>query len=67
LSYDRIDKLYNGMQVYTYGFRGDWVAIVYSGKGRWTEVCNVSTPWSRTMPYTRSMQVHRRWIEMIAG
>src|SRR5215468_4931063 len=30
LGYKRIDKLYNGEQVYLCGFKGDWFAIVYT-------------------------------------
>jgi hypothetical protein len=30
LNFERIDKLYNGMQVYICGEQGDWLAIVYS-------------------------------------
>lgn len=70
LNFERIDKLYNGMQVYICGEQGDWFAIVYSQTGSWSERCNVSTPWPRTMPYTgpcRSGWVHRRWVGSLAG
>jgi hypothetical protein len=70
LNFERIDKLYNGMQVYICGEQGDWFAIVYSRTGSWSERCNVSTPWPRAMPYTgscRSGWVHRRWVGSLAG
>jgi hypothetical protein len=69
LGYKRIDKLYNGEQVYLCGFKGDWFAIVYTKRGDGS-ACNVTTPWPRSMPYTgpcRSGWAHRRWIEVIAG
>jgi hypothetical protein len=70
LNFERIDKLYNGMQVYICGKQGDWFAIVYSQTGSWSERCNVSTPWPRAMPYTgpcRAGWVHRRWVGSLAG
>jgi hypothetical protein len=70
VNFERIDKLYNGMQVYICGEQGDWFAIVYSQTGSWSERCNVSTPWPRAMPYTgpcRSGWVHRRWVGSLAG
>jgi hypothetical protein len=70
LNYDRIDKLYNGAQVYICGSRGDWFAIVYDRAGEWTAGCNVMSPWPRSMPYTGPCRwgwVHRRWIEVVAG
>jgi hypothetical protein len=39
--FERIDKLYNGMQVYICGEQGDWFAVVYSQTGSWSERCNV--------------------------
>jgi hypothetical protein len=69
LKFARIDKLYNGEQVYLCGFRDDWLAIVYTKQGDGS-ACNVMTPWPRTLPYTgpcRSGWVHRRRIEVIAG
>jgi len=68
LGYKRIDKLYNGEQVYLCGFKGDWFAIVYTKQGDGS-ACNVTKPWPRSMPYTgpcRSGWVHRRWIEVTA-
>jgi hypothetical protein len=41
LNFERIDKLYNGMQVYICGEQGDWFAIVYSRTGSWSARCNV--------------------------
>jgi hypothetical protein len=70
LDYPRIDKLYNGEEVYLCGYRGDWFAVVYPDRGGDPSACNVSTPWRNTMPYTgpcRSGWVHRRWIQVIAG
>ena len=70
LSFDRIDKLYNGAQVHICEHRGEWLAIVYSRSGYWTERCNVSSPWPRALPYTgpcRSGWVHRRWVGSLAG
>jgi len=67
LNYKRIDKLFNGEQVYLCGQKGDWYAIVYTKTRR---NCNVSTPWPKTLPYTgpcRSGWAHKRWIEVIAG
>jgi hypothetical protein len=49
LRYNRIDKLYNGQQVYLCVEAGDWFGIVYT-KAR--QDCNVSTPWPRSLPYT---------------
>ena len=42
LRYPRIDKLYNGEQVYLCGYAGDWVGIVYT---KTRQDCNVMTPW----------------------
>ena len=67
LRFPRIDKLYNGEQVYICIESSDWYGIVYSKQRR---DCNVSTPWPRSLPYTgpcRSGWVHKRWIELIAG
>lgn len=67
LTYARIDKLYNGEEVYVCGGKGDWLAIVYS---RRTRACNVMQQWTRTLPYTgpcKSGWAHRRWIEIYAG
>lgn len=63
----RIDKLYNGEQVYICNQRGDWYGVVYTKDRR---DCNVSSPWPKTLPYTgpcRSGWAHRNWIELIAG
>lgn len=70
LNFERVDKLYNGMQVYICGERGNWFAIVYSQAGRFSERCNVSTPWPKAMPYSgpcRSGWVHRNWIGSLPG
>lgn len=67
LGYRRIDKLYNGEQIYLCGRRGDWYAIVYS---RRNSGCGVTSPWVRTLPYTGPCSAgwaHRRWIEVVAG
>jgi hypothetical protein len=67
LRYKRIDRLYNGDQVYICGTSGRWFAIVYT---RDRTDCNVSTPWARSMVYTgpcRSGWAHKRWIKLIAG
>ena len=40
VNFERIDKLYNGMQLYICGEQGDWFAIVYSQTGSWSERCN---------------------------
>ena len=67
LSYLRIDKLYNGEQVYLCTESGDWYGVVYS-KAR--QDCNVMTPWPKSLPYTgpcRSGWVHSHWIEGVAG
>ena len=67
LHYKRIDKLFNGEEVFLCGYKGDWFAIVYTRTG---QRCNVSKPWPKTLPYTgpcRSGWAHKRWIEVIAG
>lgn len=69
LRFMRIDKLYNGEQVYSRAHHGDWFGIVYTKTGDGS-TCNVTGPWPRSMPYTgpcRSGWAHRRWIEIIAG
>lgn len=45
----RINKLFNGEQVYICQERGDWLGVVYT-KSR--QDCNVSTPWPLVLPYT---------------
>lgn len=63
----RIDKLFNGQNVYVCGGRGEWLAIIYS---RSRTDCAVRTNWVKTLPYTgpcRSGWAHRRWIEIWAG
>jgi hypothetical protein len=67
LRYRRIDRLYNGDQVYICATYGPWFAIVYK---RNQIDCNVSTPWPRSMAYTgpcRSGWAHKRWIKPTAG
>ena len=67
LRYNRIDKLYNGEQVYLCDDAGDWFGVVYSKQRR---ECNVMTPWPVKLPYTgpcRSGWVHKRWIKVYAG
>jgi hypothetical protein len=67
LKYNRIDKLYNGEEVYLCVATGDWFGVVYT---KTRQDCNVSTPWPRSLPYTgpcRSGWVHRRWVEVTAG
>jgi len=57
-------------QVHICEQRGEWLAIVYSRTGNWTERCNVSSPWPRALPYSgpcRSGWVHRRWVGSLAG
>ena len=69
LDFKRIDKVFNGTQVYLCGRRGDWFAIVYSPTGNWTG-CGVMEPWPRSLPYTGpclSGWAHRNWIELVAG
>jgi len=65
--YSRIDKLYNGEQVYLCVDAGDWWGIVFTKTRR---DCNVSTPWPRSLRYTgpcRSGWTHKRWIQLTAG
>ena len=50
--FERIDKLYNGAEVFVCGNQGDWLSVVYSPTGRWTPQCGLNTPWRQTMPYT---------------
>jgi hypothetical protein len=67
LSYSRIDKLYNGEQVYICGETDGWFAVVYTKIGR---NCNVSTPWPIKLPYTgpcRSGWVFKRYVRGTAG
>lgn len=67
LRYKRIDKLFNGEDVFLCGQKGDWFAVVYT---RLNEDCNVSRPWSLTLPYTgpcRSGWAHKKWIKVVAG
>ena len=67
LTYPRIDKLYNGEQVYLCAESGDWYGIVYT---KTRQDCNVMTSWPRSLPYSgpcRSGWVHRNWVEVIAG
>jgi hypothetical protein len=49
--FERIDKLYNGTQVFVCGNQGDWVSIVYSPMRRWTPQCGLNAPWRQTMAY----------------
>ena len=49
--FERIDKLYNGAEVYVCGNQGDWLSVVYSPTGRWTPQCGLNTPWRQTMAY----------------
>jgi hypothetical protein len=67
LSYPRIDKLYNGDQVYICGGTDSWFAVVYT---RTRQDYNVSTPWPIRLPYTgpcRSGWVFKRYVRVIAG
>src|SRR5262249_38615547 len=67
--YGTIDKLYNGKNVIICDQKGDWYGVVYS-PGRDIDICNVTTPWPRPMPYTgpcRSGWVHKKWIGNLAG
>jgi hypothetical protein len=67
LSYARIDKLYNGEQIFVCTVSGDWLGIVYTKN---SQQCNVSTPWPGAMPYTgpcRSGWAYRNWIKPLAG
>ena len=64
LRYRRIDKLFNGDQVYLCAKAGDWLGVVYT---RTRQDCNVVTPWPKSLPYTgpcRSGWVHSHWIEV---
>jgi hypothetical protein len=49
--FERIDKLYNGAEVFVCGNHGDWVSVVYGPMGRWTLQCGLNTPWRQTMAY----------------
>jgi hypothetical protein len=65
--YQRIDKLFNGEQVYLCAEVGDWLGIVYSKE---RQDCNVMTSWPKSLPYTgpcRSGWVHKHWVEGFAG
>jgi hypothetical protein len=67
LSHPRIDKLYNGEQVYICGETDNWFAVVYT---RVRRDCNVSTPWPVRLPYTgpcRSGWVFKRYVRVVAG
>lgn len=64
----RIDKIYNGQEVYVCEQRGDWIGIVYTT--RRTADCNTMSPWTATLPYTgpcRSGWAHRKYIDAYAG
>jgi hypothetical protein len=43
--FERIDKLYNGAEVFVCGNHGDWVSVVYGPMGRWTLQYGLNTPW----------------------
>jgi hypothetical protein len=66
LRYKRIDKLYNGEEVYLCGYVGDWFAIVYSKEAQY---CNVSGGLeTEPYPYTgpcRSGWAHKCWIKAV--
>ena len=67
LSSPRIDKLYNGEQVYICGETDSWFAVVYTKVRR---DCNVSTPWPIRLPYTgpcRSGWVFKYYMRAVAG
>jgi hypothetical protein len=49
--FERIDKLYNGAEVFVCGNNGDWVSVVYSPMRKWTPQCGLNTPWRHTMDY----------------
>jgi hypothetical protein len=69
IGFQRIDKLYNGEEVYICEVRGDWIGVIYTRKGDMAR-CNVSGPWRRATPYTGpclSGWAHRNWIELYAG
>jgi hypothetical protein len=69
LDYKRIDKLYNGSQVYLCGETKQWYAIVYSPRGGTSE-CNVMKPWPVSLPYTgpcRSGWVYKQYVKVVAG
>ena len=67
--YREIDRVYNGMQVFICEYKGPWLGVVYSSSGE-TDSCNVSTNWSRRMPYTGPCEygwIHSRYVGDIAG
>jgi hypothetical protein len=67
LHFARLDKLYNGEQIYLCMEAGDWYGIVYTNE---TQDCNLDREWPLTQPYTgpcRSGWAHRRWIKSISS
>ena len=66
LKFLRIDKLYNGEQVYLCARAGDWRGIVYTKEA---QTCNVDRPWPLSEPYTGPFRygwAHGRWIKLVA-
>jgi hypothetical protein len=66
LTFLRIDKLYNGEQVYLCARAGDWYGIVYAKEA---QPCHVDRPWVLSEPYTgpcRYGWAHGRWIKPVA-
>jgi hypothetical protein len=67
LQFLRIDKLYNGEEVYLCAQSGPWYGIVYT---REAQDCNVDRAWPLSEPYTgpcRHGWAHGRWIKAIAS
>ena len=59
---ERIDKLYNGQEVFFCSRNGDWIGTVYTKKGN---NCNVSQFWDETLPYTGpcfSGWAYKNWL-----
>ena len=65
--YKRVDKLFNGEQVYLCSDHGKWFGVVYS---KTKQKCNVTTPWAKPLPYTgpcRSGWIHKSYVKITAG
>jgi len=67
-TYQMIDKLHTGNNVYMCDQQGDWIGIVYDISGN--EDCGVSSPVAAKQAYSgncKSGWVHRNYIRAIAG
>lgn len=68
LRFARIDKLYNGEQVFLCAETNEWYGVVYTKTNR---DCNVMNKiWPTTLPYTgpcRSGWVFKKYIQIFAG